>query len=97
MAIALPRAHQRRCLWHQLQNLIRDARERYPRQEERQREVIQRGKAYLEASSREAPRTTSPLERAIKEYQRRTRSMDDFGSLKGAGNLLRAWLVKCLP
>lgn len=94
VALVLPQVRQRRCLWHQLQNLIRDAQERYPGQRERQREVIRKGKAYLEATTAEAPRTTSPLERAIKEYRRRTRSMDGFGSLKGATNFLRAWLVK---
>ncbi len=94
VTLALPQAQQRRCLWHQLQNLFRDARERYPGQQERQRELIQAGKAYLEASSPEAPRTTSPLERAIKEYRRRTRSMDGFGSFRGASNFLRAWLVQ---
>lgn len=94
VALALPQARQRRCLWHQLQNLIDEARERYPGQQDRQREMVQRGKAYLEASLQEPPRTTSPLERAIKEYRRRTRPMDGFGSLKGAANFLRAWLVK---
>jgi len=33
----------------------------------------------------------------VKEYRRRTRSMDGLGSLKGASKFLRAWLVKCLP
>lgn len=94
VALTLPQAKQRRCLWHRLQNLIREARERYPGQQERQREIIQRGKAYLEAAHKVSPRTTSPLERAIKEYRRRTRSLDGFGSLKGASNFLRAWLVK---
>jgi len=40
------------------------------------------------------PRTTSPLERGIKEYRRRTRPMDGFGSRAGASNFLRAWMVK---
>ncbi len=40
------------------------------------------------------PKTTSPLERGIKEYRRRTRPMDGFKSSTAATNFLRIWLVK---
>ena len=56
--------------------------------------MIQREKTLLQAPAPGTPCTTSPLERAIKEYRRRTRPMDGFGSLKGAINFLRAWLVR---
>jgi len=94
VALVLPEAQQRLCLWHQLHNLFRQARDRYPGQQERQREMVEAGKQRLLAAAKLQPRTTSPLERAIREYRRRTRSMDGFGSLRGASNFLRAWLVK---
>ena len=58
-------------------------------------EAIQRGKqGLLEPVLPERPRTTSPLERAIKELRRRIRPMDGFGSQAGATNFLRAWMIK---
>jgi hypothetical protein len=40
------------------------------------------------------PRTTSPLERCIKEYRRLTKPMDGFGSRQGASNFLKVWMVE---
>lgn len=92
VALVLPWAEQRLCLWHQLHNLVLGVRERYPGEPQRRREIVQQARAALEASQR--PTTTSPLERAIKELRRRTRPMDGFGSWGGARNFLRAWLAK---
>ena len=93
VALVLPWAQERLCVWHQLHNLALGVRERYPGQPQRQREIVQQAKAALVAQY-PAPRTTSPLERAIKELRRRTRPMDGFGSQQGARNFLRAWLVR---
>lgn len=94
VAMVLPQAQERCCLWHQLQGLIRGAREQFPQDAPRRWEVIQRGKQALEAACPQMPRTTSPLERAIKELRRRIRPMDGFGSQAGATNFLHAWMVK---
>jgi hypothetical protein len=70
VAMVMPKARERRCLWHQLQNLIGQAREQFPQESARRHEAIQRGKqALLEAALSERPRTTSPLERGIKELR----------------------------
>ena len=92
--LVLPWAKQRRCIWHQLHNLALGVRERYPGETDRQRGIIRQARAVLVAKVPLGPRTTSPLERAIKELRRRTRPMDGFGSWQGANNFLNAWLVK---
>lgn len=95
VALVLPWAQQRRCLWHQLQNLIRQARDRYPQDQARQRAMIDGGIPAIRASSWPSPpRTTSPLERRIRELRRRIRPMDGFGSLAGAAHFLQAWMAK---
>lgn len=87
----LPKAKSRLCAWHELHNIFLKARELFPNDGERVKHAIQVAKIELESSK---PRTTSPLERGIKEYRRRTRPMDGFGSRAGASNFLRAWMVK---
>lgn len=94
VALVLPWAKQRLCLWHQLHNLVLGVRERYAGEPQKQREIIQEAKTALVTQVPQGPRTTSPLERAIKELRRRTRPMDGFGSWPGARNFLRAWMVK---
>lgn len=94
VAMVLPKAEERRCLWHQLQNLFHQARERFPQERGRRQEFIQQRRGALEASLDSPPRTTSPLERGIKELRRRIRPMDGFGSGDGSSTFLRAWMVK---
>jgi hypothetical protein len=95
LAMVLPQAQACCCLWHQLQGLIRGAREQFPQDAPRRREVIQRGKQALEAACPQMPRTTSPLERALKELRRRIRPIwMEFGSQAGVSNFLRAWVAK---
>lgn len=67
------------------------ARELFPKDRGKVKEAIDTAKRNIEPTQ---PRTTSPLERGIKEYRRRTRPMDGFKSFKGAANFLKIWLVK---
>lgn len=94
VALVLPWAEQRLCVWHQLHNLVLGAREQYRGEPQRQREAVKQARAALIAQGPQGPRTTSPLERAIKELRRRTRPMEGFGSWGGARNFFRAWLAK---
>lgn len=91
LGMVLPRAKGKSCIWHQLHNVFLRARELYSNDWQKVREVLRVAKSEIEAPS---PRTTSPLERGIKEYRRRTRAMDGFGSRAGACNFLRVWMVK---
>ena len=94
VAMALPWADQQRWVWHDLQNLIRRAREAYPQDQTGQREAIRHGVLALRANWPSYPRATSPLERRIKELRRRIRPMDGFGSFPGASRFLKVWLTK---
>lgn len=94
VAMVLPKAKTQPCLWHLLHNAFLQARERYGADPQKLRQVVGSVKAALEASAPMGPKTTSALERAIKEYRRRTRPMDGFGSEDGARNFLRVWMVK---
>lgn len=40
------------------------------------------------------PRTNNLLERGFREWRRRTRPMDGFGSLRGLRNFARLWMIK---
>lgn len=91
LSMVLPKANTRCCLWHQLHNVYLRAKELYPDDAEKVRGIV---KAAEIGASLSQPRTTSPLERGIKEYRRRTRPMDGFGSRAGALNSIRAWMVK---
>ena len=79
------------CCRQELHNVFLKARELFPNDREKVRQAIQAAKIRQEAKE---PRTTSPLERSIKEYRRRTRPMEGFKSRLGAINFLRIWLVK---
>jgi len=87
----LPKAKSRLCAWHELHNLFLKARELFPGNRDKIKEVMKEAKLRIESIQ---PKTTSPLERGIKEYRRRTRPMDGFKSRTGAANFLRIWLVK---
>jgi len=91
LALVLPKAEKRNCVWHQLHNVFIHARESYPDNPRRVKEAVMVARERLSISR---PRTTSPLERGIKEYRRRTRPMDGFGSQSGASNFLKVWMVK---
>jgi len=91
LGMVLPRAKTRCCLWHQLHNVYLRVKELYPDDAGKMREIVKAAKIGAGLSQ---PRTTSPLERGIKELRRRTRPMDGFGSRAGALNFLRAWMVK---
>ena len=86
VALVLPWARERRCVWHELQNLIRPGRETYPQGQ--RRELIRQGVETRRRSWPPPPRTTSPLERRIKELRRRIRPMEGFGSIGGATHFL---------
>ncbi len=90
--MVLPWAEERRCVGHEIHNVIRRARDGYP--QARQREVIKIGIGELRANWPPSPRSISPIERRIKDLRRRIRPMDGFGSAKGAGNFLQAWLAR---
>lgn len=94
VALVLPWAEERRCVWHEMQNLIRRARDSYPQNQLHQQQVIQDGIRALRAQWPPPPRTTSLMERSIKELRRRIRPMDGFGSLEGARHFLKAWMAK---
>lgn len=91
LSFILPKAQKRLCVWHELHNVFLKTRELFPDDRNKVKEAIQIAKMSLDTSS---PRATSPLERGIKEYRRRTRPMDGFKSRGGAANFLRIWLVK---
>lgn len=91
LSFILPKAKNRLCAWHQLHNLFLKAKELYPDDRGKVKEIIEATKIRLETNE---PKTTSPLERGIKEYRRRTRPMDGFKSRLGAANFLRIWLAK---
>lgn len=91
LSFILPKAKSRLCVWHELHNIFLKARELFPNDRGRVKQAIQTAKVKLETPE---PRTTSPLERGIKEYRRRTRPMDGFKSTRGAINFLRIWLAK---
>lgn len=67
--IVLPWAVERRCVWHEIQNLIRRARDDYPQDEARQRQVIGQEIPALRRGWPPPPRTTSPIERGFKELR----------------------------
>lgn len=92
LAVVLPRADKRNCIWHQLHNVFMQARALYPDNPEKLEETVRAARDRLMGISR--PRATSPLERGIKEYRRRTRPMDGFGSRSGTSNFLKVWMVK---
>ena len=91
LGFVLPKAKSRLCAWHELHNIFLKAKELFPNDRERIKELIRATKVRLESAE---PKTTSPLERGIREYRRRTRPMDGFKSREGAVNFLRIWLVK---
>jgi len=91
LSFILPKAQKRLCVWHELHSVFLKTRELFPDDRNKVKEAMQTAKMSLETSS---PKTTSPLERGIKEYRRRTRPMDGFKSCGGAANFLRIWLVK---
>jgi len=91
LGMVLPKAKSQCCLWHQLHNMYLQTRALYPDNPRKVKETVRMAQERLSLSG---PRTTSPLERGIKEYRRRTRPMDGFGSRAGASNFLRAWMVK---
>lgn len=55
---------------------------------------IKKGIEYLRSPGKGVPSTTSRMERAIREYRRRTRPMDGFKTDQGAENFNRLWMVK---
>ena len=61
------------------------ARYLFPRDPVR-RPQIKKGIEYLRSPEKGVPSTTSRMERAIKEYGRRTRPMDGFKTDRGADN-----------
>jgi len=91
LSFILPKAKSRLCAWHELHNLFLKTKELFPDNPDKIKEVMKEAKLRIESAQ---PKTTSPLERGIKEYRRRTRPMDGFKSRIGAANFLRIWLVK---
>lgn len=91
LSFILPKARSRLCAWHELHKVFLKTRELFPNNHDKVKEAIQVAKQRLKSTE---PKTTSPLERGIKEYRRRTRPMDGFKSRMGAANFLRIWLVK---
>ncbi|MFQ5886822.1 MAG: transposase [Anaerolineae bacterium] len=55
---------------------------------------LKRGLEYLRSPGRGVPSTTSRMERAIREYRRRTRPMDGFKTHSGAENFNQLWMAK---
>lgn len=91
LSFILPKAKSRLCVWHEFHNVFLKTKELFPNDWEKVKQAIQVAKVALETKG---PKTTSPLERGIKEYRRRTRPMDGFKSHAGAINFLRIWLTK---
>lgn len=90
LSFILPKAKRRICVWHKL-TTSSSRQEQFPNDLCRVKEIVNVAKTNMETPE---PRTTAPLERAIREYRRRTRPMDGFKSLKGAANFLQIWLAK---
>lgn len=55
---------------------------------------IKKGLEYLRSPEKGVPSTTSRMERAIREYRRRTRPMDGFKTDSGAENFNQLWMMK---
>jgi len=55
---------------------------------------LKKGLEYLRSPGEEVPSTTSKMERAIREYRRRTKPIDGFKTDQGAENFNRLWMVK---
>jgi len=55
---------------------------------------IKKGIEYLRSPGEGVPLTTSRMERAIREYRRRTKPMDGFKSASGAENFNHLWMAK---
>jgi len=55
---------------------------------------IKKGIEYLRSPGEGVPLTTSRMERAIREYRRRTRPMDGFKTDQGAENFNHLWMAK---
>jgi len=55
-------------------------------------EAALKGVSYPSAAG--PPRTNNLLERGFREWRRRTRPMDGFGSLRGLRNFARLWMIK---
>lgn len=91
ISLVMPWAKERNCVWHELHNVFVQAKTLFPHDQQKVKEIMRAAQDRIEPSK---PRTTSPLERCIKEYRRRTRSMDGFGSQRGALNFLKVWMVK---
>jgi len=58
------------------------------------RPQIKKGLEYLRSPGKGVPSTTSKMERAIREYRRRTRPMDGFKTDSGAENFNHLWMAK---
>jgi len=69
------------------------ARHLFPRDPVR-RPQIKKGIEYLRSPEEGVPLTTSRMERAIREYRRRTRPMDGFKTDRGAENFNYLWMAK---
>jgi hypothetical protein len=55
---------------------------------------IKKGLEYLRSPGEGVPSTTSRMERAIREYRRRTKPMDGFKTDSGADNFNQLWMAK---
>ncbi len=62
LGLVLPRAKERNCIWHQMHNVFLRARELFPHDRQKVKEILKVAKSGIETST---PRTTSPLERGI--------------------------------
>lgn len=91
LSFILPKAESRSCVWHQLHNVFLKARGLFHDEPNKVKEAIQVAKMQLETPK---PRTTSQLERGIKEYRRCVRPMDGFKFLTGAADSLKVWSIK---
>lgn len=91
LSFILSKAKSRLCGCHELHNLSLKTRESFPDSRDKIKEVMKEAKLRIESAQ---PKTTSSLERGIKEYRRRTRPMDGFKSRIGAAKFLRIRLVK---
>lgn len=64
LSLVLPEAKSRLCVWPELHNIFLKARELFPNDREKIKQVVQIAKMRLQTGG---PKTTSPLERGIKE------------------------------
>lgn len=55
---------------------------------------LKKGIEYLGSPKKGVPSTTSRVERAIREYRRRTKPMDGFKTDSGAENFNHLWMAK---